>query len=351
MNVTCPQCTSVFRVDPAKVPGGGVRARCSVCSGVINVPEPSPEETVQVGGAGPASPAPDWGRSATPAGGWSPPPAPEQALPPIPLTPPGAAPTPVVGWDSPAGSATQADWGDWPHTASPFDSAHEVPPASRPLGEASQGFGQMANPLTPQMPTPPGPSAVRRSRPTLPATPPQPTYAAPATPPQPTYAAPATPPQPSYAARGTPPRPTPPTPPQAAASLTPPGALTPEQPSRSATPPAPQSGGIAMPTPPVAGRPIQTPPAPGAHINPYLRRDPHERAQRLSRALVSDIVTYYPEKHAEGVRDGTLTELFRDEIKKSYDDYVTQVGPELAQSTTYFQDALNEVLGGGKRLF
>ncbi len=106
-----------------------------------------------------------------------------------------------------------------------------------------------------------------------------------------------------------------------------------------------------MPTPPAAGRQIQTPPAPGAHINPYLRRDPHERAQRLSRALVSDIVTYYPEKHAEGVRDGTLTELFRDEIKKSYDDYVTQVGPELAQSTTYFQDALNEVLGGGKRLF
>lgn len=331
MNVTCPQCTSVFRVDPAKVPGGGVRARCSVCSGVINVPEPSSEETVRVGGAGSASLAPDWGRSATPAGGWSPRPAPEQTLPPIPLTPPGAAPTPVVGWDSPAGSATQADWGDWPHTASPFDSAHEVPPASHPHGEASQGLGQMADPLTPQMPTPPAPSA---------ATPPQATYAAPATPPQPTYAAPATPP-----------RPAPPTPPQAAASSTPPGAMTPEQPSRSATPPALQPGGIAMPTPPAAGRPIQTPPAPGAHINPYLRRDPHERAQRLSRALVSDIVTYYPEKHAEGVRDGTLTELFRDEIKKSYDDYVTQVGPELAQSTTYFQDALNEVLGGGKRLF
>ncbi|CAN5287597.1 hypothetical protein BH23GEM2_BH23GEM2_22930 [soil metagenome] len=106
-----------------------------------------------------------------------------------------------------------------------------------------------------------------------------------------------------------------------------------------------------MPTPPGAGKPIATPPGPGAHVNPYLRRDPHERAQRLSRALVSDIVTYYPEKHAEGVRDGTLTELFRDEIKKSYDDYVTQVGPELAQSTTYFQDALNEVLAGGKRLF
>ena len=106
-----------------------------------------------------------------------------------------------------------------------------------------------------------------------------------------------------------------------------------------------------MPTPPGSGQPIGTPPPAGAHINPYLRRDPHERAQRLARALVSDIVTYYPEKHAEGVRDGTLTELFRDEVKKSYDDYVTHVGPELAQSTTYFQDALNEVLAGGKRLF
>jgi len=37
VNVSCPECNSVFRVDPAKVPSGGVRARCAVCGGVIIV--------------------------------------------------------------------------------------------------------------------------------------------------------------------------------------------------------------------------------------------------------------------------------------------------------------------------
>ncbi|PYP73093.1 MAG: hypothetical protein DMD41_06940, partial [Gemmatimonadetes bacterium] len=31
MNVTCPTCETVYRVDPARVPAGGVRARCAVC--------------------------------------------------------------------------------------------------------------------------------------------------------------------------------------------------------------------------------------------------------------------------------------------------------------------------------
>ena len=37
MNVSCPQCKTVFRVDPDKVPSDGVRARCSVCGGVFEV--------------------------------------------------------------------------------------------------------------------------------------------------------------------------------------------------------------------------------------------------------------------------------------------------------------------------
>ena len=37
MNVSCPECQSVFRVDPARVPGPGIRARCSVCGGIIPI--------------------------------------------------------------------------------------------------------------------------------------------------------------------------------------------------------------------------------------------------------------------------------------------------------------------------
>lgn len=86
-------------------------------------------------------------------------------------------------------------------------------------------------------------------------------------------------------------------------------------------------------------------------VNPFLTRDPSVRAQRLARALVSDIVAYYPERHAEALRDGTLKTTFRDEIQKSFEEYIGQVGREFAESTTYFQEALNDVLAGGSRQF
>ena len=93
----------------------------------------------------------------------------------------------------------------------------------------------------------------------------------------------------------------------------------------------------------------QTPARPP--INPFLANDPNAKAKRLARALVSDIVAYFPQKREEGLRDGTLKQLFREEIKKSYEEYVEQVSREFAESTTHFQDALNDVLAGGKKLF
>lgn len=86
-------------------------------------------------------------------------------------------------------------------------------------------------------------------------------------------------------------------------------------------------------------------------INPFLSNDPNQKARRLARALVSDMVAYHPQKREEGARNGTLKQLFREEIKKSYEEYVEQVGREFAESTTHFQEALNDVLAGGKRIF
>ena len=37
MNVHCPSCNTVFRVDPAKVPESGIKARCTICSQVLTV--------------------------------------------------------------------------------------------------------------------------------------------------------------------------------------------------------------------------------------------------------------------------------------------------------------------------
>ena len=93
-------------------------------------------------------------------------------------------------------------------------------------------------------------------------------------------------------------------------------------------------------------------PLPGrTPINPFLANDPNAKARRLARALISDLVTYFPAKRDEGVRDGTLKEVFKEEIKKSYKEYTDQIGKEFADSTDHFRNALNEILAGGQQLF
>ena len=96
---------------------------------------------------------------------------------------------------------------------------------------------------------------------------------------------------------------------------------------------------------PVRATPVRAP------INPFLANDPNAKARRLARALVSDLVTYFPGRRDEGMREGTLKQLFREEIRKSYEEYVAQIGEEFAESTSHFQDALNEILAGGQKIF
>jgi hypothetical protein len=86
-------------------------------------------------------------------------------------------------------------------------------------------------------------------------------------------------------------------------------------------------------------------------INPFLANDPSQKAKRLARALVSDMLAYHPGKRDEGLANGTLKQIFREEIKKSYEEYVDQVGRDFAEGTTHFQDALNELLAAGQKLF
>lgn len=89
----------------------------------------------------------------------------------------------------------------------------------------------------------------------------------------------------------------------------------------------------------------------GRVVNPFLSQDPDTRARRLARALVSDLVVYNPAKRADGLRDGSLKILFEEEIKKCWEEYTEQVGMELASSTSYFTDALNEILADGRPVF
>jgi len=112
--------------------------------------------------------------------------------------------------------------------------------------------------------------------------------------------------------------------------------------------------------PPAAPPAAATPGTPGAvrrgagplrPVNPFLAQDPKQKARRLARALISDMLVYHPEKRQQGLRDGTLPQLFKDEIDKSWQEYVEQVGKELAESTPFWTEGLNEILAGGNRVF
>jgi hypothetical protein len=89
----------------------------------------------------------------------------------------------------------------------------------------------------------------------------------------------------------------------------------------------------------------------GRAVNPFLSQDPAQKARRLARALISDLAVYYPDRRKEGLANGTLKELFQEEIKKSWEEYTEQVGREMAESTSFFSDALNEILAGGQHVF
>lgn len=277
MNVSCPECSTVYRVDPAKVPQGGVRARCSTCNGVI--PIGSPVDAAARSRRTPSDPIGD-------------------AFAPRPQTPSPFIPSPAHTLYSPGPRATPAA------PVSPVRSPQPpprvaTPPVAQPRVAAPQPQPRVTPPSIPQMPSPASPSpGLGASLPPLRTTP--------RTPWQPMSAVPT-----------------------------------------ASAPVLPVSVPAFTPPPP---SPV---PAPGERrpINPFLTRDPGLRAKRLARALVSDMVAYYPAKHSEGLEKGTLKELFRDEIKKSYDEYVAQVGADFARATTHFQESLNEVLGAGKKIF
>lgn len=83
----------------------------------------------------------------------------------------------------------------------------------------------------------------------------------------------------------------------------------------------------------------------------FRNQDPAARAQRIARALVSDIVAYNKGKLKDPLDGARLRSEFRDEIRKSWEEYVEQVGLEMARSTPYFRDSLNEILARGQKVF
>ncbi len=328
MNVSCPECSSLFRVDPSKVPFGGVQARCSVCGGIIAVP----------GGPDDVATAPE---VATPPAAALSVNAFDIVAPPAAVAPPYRpsrdvllsrpdSATPLV---SPTISTRTPESAPRLRTESPATPVATAPPAAAPAAAPQRatlpGFAQppaavTAAALRPTgMFTAPAPNEPRQAIPSVVAPPAHPSQSVPATPVRSTAPSPALPPRPSA---------------PIAIPRTP---LAPPPVS-----PIAMRGGV---TP--LSSPTTAPGAPKRHQNPFLSNDPNAKARRLARALVSDMIAYLPQKRDEGLREGTLKQLFREEIKKSYEEYVEQVGRPFAESTEHFQEALNDILAGGRRLF
>lgn len=91
--------------------------------------------------------------------------------------------------------------------------------------------------------------------------------------------------------------------------------------------------------------------AAGPAKTPRAPKSPDDRAKRLARVLVSDILWYNRERRDAALRDGTLMTSLGEEIKKSWELYKEKVGPEAAHSTNYFKEALNEILADGQQVF
>lgn len=338
MNVSCPECRSVFRVDPAKVPPTAVRARCSVCGGVVTVSsgastddEFSSNSSAPVAGAransaeraAPAARA-NTGFAAAVMDAFAPPPVAAREA-----EPPASARASVT-----APEVTRASSG----AQSPAPARTNVPAAVQPPPRQAPPPSIAAPSTAPSVAT----GGQNAPRPVLfPPRPMMPAAGAGGAPSRPLVAprAVANPPSPA-------PTQSPPPRPSGAVSAAPSAASAPVRPS--APPPS------ASNPPTVASAPAVSAPSPAATrtpINPFLANDPHAKAKRLARALISDLVTYFPQKRQDGLRDGTLKQLFKEEIQKSYEEYVAQVGKEFAESTPHFQDALNDLLAGGQKVF
>ncbi|MFQ5704427.1 MAG: zinc-ribbon domain-containing protein [Gemmatimonadales bacterium] len=261
MNVRCPSCETVYRVDPKKVPSVGIRARCGSCAAIISI---QATEGEAVAPAPPVVPAAveslAAARPAEPAAAMSPP-QPEAT----------SAPAPVLVHDESEAVA------------------EPPPPPPSPGPRLSRPFVQPRPDIMP--PPAPQPAPARPSAPVFRPTPGTP-VAEPAVP-KPLHAAPMA-----------------------------------EQ--------APSAPAVTQPRRP---------------INPFLSKDPSQKARRLARALVSDMIVYQPKKRQDALHAGNLKTAFEEEIKKSWEEYVEQVGEDVANSTPYFTEALNDILAGGQKVF
>ena len=343
ITVSCPSCSSSFPVDPKKVPEGGVNARCSYCGDVFRVEKPDPAVSVADLAPEPAAAPPQAAGPETRTG--------VEAQPEI---PPLEAPPPIP--EEPAKRE--------PLTEAPSPGAPEPPtgpsreaPAEAPTAESATDPGDLEDPFAQ---TAPFEEAVREEPKGEPQPPVEEMVAEPLPEPREAESLPEpreaeSLPQPTEAESLPEPAGVEPLPEPAPAEPLPPleGAET---------LPAPEADDTGAPSPqPTAPEPGEPEPAeevarttaPPVQGFTFGKRDPKDKAKRLARVLVSDMIMYNAERHQSALANDTLEEDFEEEIEKSWKEFVEQVGEELAEGEgrQYWTDALNDILAKGEKVF
>ncbi len=107
------------------------------------------------------------------------------------------------------------------------------------------------------------------------------------------------------------------------------------------------------PPPPEADSPA-APPKPQPFSESQMSEEDkkwHNRARRLAKALASDLVLYNKDKVERGLRDGTIGQLLGAEIRRSWEYYCQQIPRHIVESTDYFREQLNKIVGRGEEIF
>jgi hypothetical protein len=78
------------------------------------------------------------------------------------------------------------------------------------------------------------------------------------------------------------------------------------------------------------------------------RRDPHERAKRLARLIVGEIVLYHKDKIALAIKHDTLFEELGKELKEGRNYYEKNVDPSVGSKADYFDQAVVDILVKGQ---
>jgi hypothetical protein len=78
------------------------------------------------------------------------------------------------------------------------------------------------------------------------------------------------------------------------------------------------------------------------------QKDPHERAQRLARIIVGEIVLYHKDAIVEAIKNDSLFEVLERELEKGRNYYDKNVDPSVRAQADYFDQAVVDILVKGQ---